>query len=158
MRRILFAWVWGVVVAGGAVARAAPDPSQAQAAEEKALRPPWVAAGLDVARSIEAKQLILTEAERDRQRSEAAFAANGRASAGSGGSRRTLWRLIMMTDINGLVELLGPFREALEAVDDGRARRTLALFEAVLPYFRDKNLDAAVRSSSPSSPSSGEPR
>ena len=140
-RRILFAWACAAATTGASVTHAAPDPSEAPAAEAPAPRPAWVATGLEVARSIEAKRLILTQEERDRQREEA-FAAKGTDRVQR--FEALLWRLLMMTDINGLVELLEPFREAFEATNDERARRTLALFEAVLPYFRDKDLDAAI--------------
>ena len=136
-RRILVAWVCAGAAAGTSVALAAPAPSQTPTRPVAS----WVQTGLEVARLIETKQLILTEAERERQRKEA-FATQG--------SKRVerlealLWRLLMMTDINGLVELLEPFREALKAANNERGRHTLALFEAVLPYFRDKDLDAAI--------------
>ena len=141
-RRFLFAWLCAAATAAASVARAAPEPSKATDARAPAPRPEWVAAGLEVARLIEAKQLILTESERDRQRKEA-FEAEGAKRVEQ--LEALLWRLVMMTDINGLVSLLEPFREALEAANDERARRTLALFEAVLPYFRDKDLDAAIK-------------
>ena len=136
---------WRTLVIGAAAAALVPSALSAapegEPSEATQPRPPWVLSGLEVARSIEAKHQVLTEAERARQR-KLAFEATGIERVQR--LEELLWRLLMMTDINGLVELLDPFSEALDAVDDQRARGTLALFEAVLPYFQDKDLDAAI--------------
>ncbi|MEL6185697.1 MAG: histidine kinase dimerization/phospho-acceptor domain-containing protein, partial [Myxococcota bacterium] len=135
LARILF--VGGLFAASPIAAVAAPETSEASGPS----RPAWVDEGLEISRTIEKRQLILTEAERSDRRREA-FGAVGPERVAR--LEKLLWRLMMMTDIGGLVELLEPFRKAVAETRDARAQCTLEMLDAVLPYFRDKDLDAAI--------------